>query len=97
MDWLEEELGDYENDYLIIDCPGMCPSLVIQTKALTRLTHLGQIELYTHHPFFPVLISNLKRLDIRTCAVYLLESQFIEDKYKFFRSVLMYKYRLHMT
>jgi hypothetical protein len=23
MDWLEEELGEYEDDYLIIDCPGM--------------------------------------------------------------------------
>ena len=23
MDWLEEELGDYDNDYLIFDCPGM--------------------------------------------------------------------------
>lgn len=23
MDWLEEELGSYDNDYLIIDCPGM--------------------------------------------------------------------------
>lgn len=23
MDWLEEELGGYEDDYLIIDCPGM--------------------------------------------------------------------------
>ena len=22
MDWLEEELGAYEDDYLIIDCPG---------------------------------------------------------------------------
>ena len=22
MDWLEEELGGYEDDYLIIDCPG---------------------------------------------------------------------------
>ena len=25
MDWLEEELGGYEDDYLIIDCPGMLP------------------------------------------------------------------------
>lgn len=25
MDWLEEELGGYEDDYLIIDCPGMSP------------------------------------------------------------------------
>ena len=23
MDWLEEELGGYEDDYLVIDCPGM--------------------------------------------------------------------------
>ncbi|KAJ2001847.1 hypothetical protein GGI04_001752 [Coemansia thaxteri] len=22
MDWLEEQLGDYEDDYLILDCPG---------------------------------------------------------------------------
>jgi len=22
MDWLEEELGSYDDDYLIIDCPG---------------------------------------------------------------------------
>lgn len=22
MDWLEEELGGYDDDYLIIDCPG---------------------------------------------------------------------------
>ena len=22
FDWLEDEIGDYENDYLIFDCPG---------------------------------------------------------------------------
>ncbi|KAI3612405.1 atp-binding protein fet5 [Moniliophthora roreri] len=69
MDWLEEELGGYEDDYLIIDCP-------------------GQIELYSHHPFLPKLVQNLQRLGIRTCAVYLVESQFMEDKYKFFSGVL---------
>ncbi|THH14988.1 hypothetical protein EW146_g5427 [Bondarzewia mesenterica] len=69
MDWLEEELGDYDDDYLIIDCP-------------------GQIELYTHHPFLPTLVKNLNRLGLRTCAVYLLDSQFMEDKYKFFSGVL---------
>ena len=46
----------------------------------------GQIELYTHHPFLPTLVRNLQRLGIRTSAVYLLDSQFMEDKYKFFRS-----------
>ncbi|KAF8076311.1 GPN-loop GTPase [Lyophyllum atratum] len=69
MDWLEEELGGFEDDYLIIDCP-------------------GQIELYTHHPFLPTLVQNLSRLGIRTCAVYLIESQFMEDRYKFFGGVL---------
>ncbi|KIY73691.1 hypothetical protein CYLTODRAFT_416720 [Cylindrobasidium torrendii FP15055 ss-10] len=69
MDWLEEELGSFEDDYLIIDCP-------------------GQIELYTHHPFLPTLVKNLSRLGIRTCATYLIESQFMEDKYKFFSGVL---------
>ncbi|KAJ3723042.1 GPN-loop GTPase [Lentinula raphanica] len=69
MDWLEEELGGYEDDYLIIDCP-------------------GQIELYTHHPFIPTLVQHLTRMDIRVCATYLIESQFMEDKYKFFSGVL---------
>ncbi|KAE9410409.1 hypothetical protein BT96DRAFT_847248 [Gymnopus androsaceus JB14] len=69
MDWLEEELGGYEDDYLIFDCP-------------------GQIELYTHHPFIPTLVQNLSRMGIRTCATYLIESQFMEDKYKFFSGVL---------
>ncbi|RXW25316.1 hypothetical protein EST38_g556 [Candolleomyces aberdarensis] len=69
MDWLEEELGGFEDDYLIIDCP-------------------GQIELYTHHPFLPTLVHNLQRLGIRVCATYLIESQFMEDKYKFFSGVL---------
>ncbi|KAJ7179925.1 GPN-loop GTPase [Mycena crocata] len=69
MDWLEEELGGYDDDYLIFDCP-------------------GQIELYTHHPFLPTLVQNLTRMGIRTSAVYLIESQFMEDKYKFFSGVL---------
>ena len=32
MDWLEEELGGYENDYLIIDCPG-APSLPVDRSS----------------------------------------------------------------
>ena len=48
-------------------------------------TGVGQIELYTHHPFLSTLVQNLSRIGIRTCAVYLIESQFMEDRYKFFR------------
>jgi hypothetical protein len=24
LEWLRDELGEYENDYIIIDCPGVC-------------------------------------------------------------------------
>ena len=69
LDWLHETLGDFEDDYLLIDCP-------------------GQIELYTHIPIMPRLISALQQANIRPCACYLLESQFMEDKSKFFAGVL---------
>lgn len=69
LDWLHEAVGDFEDDYLLIDCP-------------------GQIELYTHIPIMPRLISTLVQANIRPCACYLLESQFMEDKSKFFAGVL---------
>ena len=56
--------------------------LLRRTKSSSRQ---GQIELYTHHPFLPRLVRDLNRLGLRTCAAYLIESQFMEDKYKFFR------------
>ncbi|CAG8578002.1 7471_t:CDS:2 [Paraglomus brasilianum] len=69
IDWLEDELGEYYDDYLIIDCP-------------------GQIELYTHFPIIRRLCECLQRMNFSICGVYLLESQFIEDKSKFFAGVL---------
>lgn len=33
MDWLDEELGGYEDDYLIIDCPGVFPLVLICNPA----------------------------------------------------------------
>jgi hypothetical protein len=32
MDWLEEEVGEYEDDYLIIDCPGTPLVLVFEPE-----------------------------------------------------------------
>ncbi|KAG8898986.1 ATP binding protein [Tulasnella sp. 403] len=69
LDWLDEEVGDYDSDFLIIDCP-------------------GQIELYTHHAILPTLMQHFQQKGIRTCGVYLLESQFMEDRYKYFAGVL---------
>ncbi|KAG8989378.1 ATP binding protein [Tulasnella sp. 427] len=69
LDWLDEEVGEYDSDYIIVDCP-------------------GQIEIYTHHNFLPSLLRHFQVLGIRTCAAYLLESQFMEDRYKYFSGVL---------
>ncbi|KAI9470895.1 MAG: GPN-loop GTPase [Benjaminiella poitrasii] len=69
VDWLEEEIGTYDDDYLIFDCP-------------------GQIELYTHFPIMKRLCETLNRLNMNVCGVYCLESQFIEDKSKYFSGVL---------
>ena len=60
LDWLEEELGNFENDYLIFDLP-------------------GQIELYTHFPVMKNIKDFLSKLGYSMCAVYLIDSQFVED------------------
>jgi len=60
-------------------------SSLIKYAFLISHCFVGQIELYTHHPFLPTLAQNLSRMGIRTSAVYLIDSQFMEDRYKFFR------------
>lgn len=70
LDWLEEELGGYEDEFLIFDMP-------------------GQIELYTHIPILSELVRHLQsNLTLRLCAAYLLESQFVVDRAKFFAGTL---------
>lgn len=69
LDWLQEDLGEYQDEFLIIDCP-------------------GQIEIYSHFDIMPRIIEIFSRADYRTCAVYLLESQWLEDPTKFFAGVL---------
>jgi hypothetical protein len=58
---------------------------------LSSLDPAGQIELYTHIPLLPRLLSHLQsgNLQFRISAVYLLESQFAQaDKAKFFAGVM---------
>ncbi|KAN0061097.1 hypothetical protein ACQY0O_006832 [Thecaphora frezii] len=70
LDWLDDELGQYDDDYIIIDCP-------------------GQIELYTHFPIMSRFVQILSRTyNFKICATYLLESQFMDDKTKYFAGVL---------
>ena len=69
LDWLQEDLGEFQDEFLIIDCP-------------------GQIEIYSHFDIMPKIIEIFSRADYRSCAVYLLESQWLEDPAKFFAGVL---------
>jgi GPN-loop GTPase len=38
MDWLEEEIGDHEDDYLLLDCPGQT-ELFMHVDAFKRIVH----------------------------------------------------------
>lgn len=68
-EWLEEELGDYSDEFLIIDCP-------------------GQIEIYSHFDIMPRIMRTFQQKDYRVCAVYLMESQWLDDPSKFFAGVI---------
>lgn len=47
MDWFLEELGDFEDDYLIIDCPGTQTDYkLLSVRKSNEIS--GQVELYSH-------------------------------------------------
>ncbi|CAG8448349.1 11589_t:CDS:2 [Acaulospora colombiana] len=44
MDWLEEELGEYEDDYLIIDCPAMINLEIPHINLLSKMDIIGKVK-----------------------------------------------------
>lgn len=94
-----EELGLGPNGGLIYCFEFLMQNLDFLTQALDPLSEEyliifdmpGQIELYTHIPILPSLVTFLSRqgpLNISLCAAYLLESTFTVDKAKFFAGTL---------
>ncbi|XP_012697730.1 GPN-loop GTPase 3 [Clupea harengus] len=69
FDWLEENLGHVEDDYILFDCP-------------------GQIELYTHLPVMKQLVEHLQQMEFRVCGVFLVDSQFMVETFKFISGVM---------
>ncbi|XP_056146364.1 GPN-loop GTPase 3 [Lampris incognitus] len=69
FDWLEENLGHVEDDYILFDCP-------------------GQIELYTHLPVMRQLVEQLQQWEFRVCGVFLVDSQFMVETFKFISGVM---------
>ena len=94
-----EELELGPNGGLIYCFEFLMQNLDFLTKALEPLSEEYlivfdmpvQIELYTHVPIVPNLVTFLSRqgpLNISLCAAYLLESTFVIDKAKFFAGTL---------
>lgn len=94
-----EEVGLGPNGGLIYCFDFLMENLDFLTEALEPLTDEylvvidmpGQIELYTHVPVLPALARFLTtpgNLDMRLCAVYLLEATFVVDRAKFFAGTL---------
>lgn len=94
-----EELGLGPNGGLIYCFEFLLQNLDFLAQALDPLSEEyliifdmpGQIELYTHIPLLPSLVSFMSRagpLNISLCAAYLLESTFVVDKAKFFAGTL---------
>uniref|UniRef100_A0A8D0L858 GPN-loop GTPase 3 n=1 Tax=Sphenodon punctatus TaxID=8508 RepID=A0A8D0L858_SPHPU len=48
----------------------------------------GQIELYTHLPVMKQLVEQLQKLEFRVCGVFLVDSQFMVESFKFISGVL---------
>nr|VWO96906.1 GPN-loop GTPase 3 [Ganoderma boninense] len=44
MDWLDEELGGYEDDYLIIDCPGELTAFHAYSGVLSAMSAMVNLE-----------------------------------------------------
>ncbi len=40
MEWFLEELGDFDDDYLIIDCPGIIILLKVKTENLAKFGNI---------------------------------------------------------
>ena len=59
LDWLEEELDGFDDDYLITDCPGLYLVSVYRSRGSCSS---GRIELYTHHPLAQLVADGHKDL-----------------------------------
>jgi GPN-loop GTPase len=78
-------------DYLLQNMDFLTDPLDALTDEVLMIIDMpGQIELYTHVPILPALVRELTggMLNMRLCAVYLLEATFIVDRAKFFAGTL---------
>ncbi|XP_037609176.1 GPN-loop GTPase 3 [Sebastes umbrosus] len=48
----------------------------------------GQIELYTHLPVMRQLVEHLQQMEFRVCGVFLVDSQFMVESFKFISGVM---------
>eukprot|EP00808_Paulinella_micropora_P031862 g5135.t1 len=90
MSWLEDQVDDFADDYLIFDCPGQI-KLYVDDFADDYLIFdcPGQIELYSHLPAMKVIVQGILRWGYNACAVHLIDSLVITDVTKYISGTLM--------
>lgn len=81
QDWLEEQLGTYEDDYLVFDLPG-------QIELYTHLDLMKQLVALLQRVGYVPARNALTPPRFNCCAVYLLDSHFMSDPGKFMAGTL---------
>lgn len=96
LDWLQDNLNSYDDDFLIIDCPGQIELYThfnIMQKIVQVLTmefdfRLCAVSLLVFQPSGSIAKTENHHVLRRKKKTYLLESNFIADRPKFFSGVL---------
>lgn len=87
-EWLVEALGDYEDDYLIFDLPGqieLYSHISVMVKLIQLLQNMGYGQSLT------IIMSGANQLPrYHLCAVYLLDSHFLDEPGKFIAGMSVY-------
>jgi hypothetical protein len=88
LDWLEEAVGDFGEDYLL---GNKGESLFVLPNSLLSCSvdMPGQVELYTHYKHVNAIARTLAGAGYMVCSVYLIDSRFLVDPATFISATLM--------
>lgn len=74
----QDELGEYEDDYYLFDCPGQIELSVPYptfTAPIPQFIHAACTLRYSHVSVMRDIVDKLQQMGVRVCAVYLIDSQ----------------------
>lgn len=78
-----------EDEYIILDCPGIIWILRFEYDQPTYSRLAGQVELYSHLPIMHNLAKQLQTWGYRVVGVYLLDALFVLEPSKFISGCML--------